>query len=173
VLLSALLAILIVPALTAVASAACRGADTPVSRSSLSQARAAVLCLHNEIRRAHHLHTLRADGELRRAATGYSAQMVRRRFFSHVSPTGSTLLGRVRNTGYLSSAFSFSLGENIAWGQGALGTPRSIMRSWMHSPGHRENILNPSFRDVGIGLVPGTPAGLSGATYTTDFGVRG
>jgi uncharacterized protein YkwD len=42
----------------------------------------------------------------------------------------------------------------------------------MHSPGHRSNMLRPSFRDIGIGIAMGTPFGGSGATYTTDFGVR-
>jgi len=46
----------------------------------------------------------------------------------------------------------------------------------MHSPEHRANILNPGFREVGVGVVPGVPApaagGLAGATYTADFGSR-
>jgi uncharacterized protein YkwD len=169
-LLAAVTATLIVPA---GASAACKGADAPVTRASLPQARQAVLCLHNAVRRAHDLPALRADADLGRAATRYSAQMVRGRFFDHVSPSGSTLLGRVKATAYLSSSFGFALGENIAWGQSWLSTPRSIMRGWMHSAGHRHNILTPSYRDLGIGIAPGTPAGSMGATYTADFGARG
>ena len=61
--------------------------------------------------------------------------------------------------------------ENIAWGQGSRATPRAIVRSWMHSATHRNNILHGGFRVVGIGVTRGTPvAGLSGGTYTTDFG---
>ena len=47
----------------------------------------------------------------------------------------------------------------------------------MHSPGHRANILNGGFRDIGIGIATGAPVHLrgaaNGATYTTDFGFRG
>jgi uncharacterized protein YkwD len=52
------------------------------------------------------------------------------------------------------------------------GTPAAMVDAWMHSPGHRLNLLHRSFRDVGIGIVAGTPTGGGGATYTTDFGVR-
>ena len=113
-LLAAVTTILVVPA---GASAACKGADAQVTRASLPQARQAVLCLHNSVRRAHKLPLLRADANLRSAATKYSAQMVRGRFFDHVSPAGSTLLGRVKATAYLSSAYGYALGENIAWGR--------------------------------------------------------
>ena len=47
----------------------------------------------------------------------------------------------------------------------------------MHSPGHKANILTPSYRDIGIGIALGAPAklpdGMPAATYTTDFGARG
>lgn len=168
-LLAAVTATLILPA---GASAACTGADAPVTRAALPQARQAVLCLHNQIRRAHQLPLLRANTDLGRAATRYSGQMVRSRFFDHVSPTGSTLLGRVKATSYLSTSFGYALGENIAWGESYLSTPRSIMRGWMKSPGHRHNILTPGYRDLGIGIALGTPTGTLGATYTADFGTR-
>jgi Cysteine-rich secretory protein family len=65
------------------------------------------------------------------------------------------------------------LGENLAWGTGALATPGSIMQAWMNSPGHRENVLNPDYREVGVGVVAGNPAAADGlgATYATEFGV--
>jgi uncharacterized protein YkwD len=79
------------------------------------------------------------------------------------------MTGRVSAAGYRFR----SLGENIAWGSGTFATPRSIMREWMDSPGHRDNILRAKFREIGIGVVTGTPVGISGgAVYTTDFGTR-
>src|SRR5919107_1385530 len=63
------------------------------------------------------------------------------------------------------------VGENLAWGQGNLATPRAIAVAWMNSPGHRHNILQPEFTEIGVGIVPGTPGDATwGATYTTDFG---
>ena len=59
----------------------------------------------------------------------------------------------------------------------AAATSASRRRSsaaWMRSPGHRHNILNPDFREIGIGFSRGTPSnpGASGSTITTDFGMR-
>lgn len=100
--------------------------------------------------------------------------MARRNFFSHDSPGGDDLVDRVKRAGYLSGSSSWALAENIAWGSGSYATPRSIVNGWMHSSGHRDNILSPRFRHVGVGVARGTPVGSSsgGATYTTDFGQR-
>lgn len=101
--------------------------------------------------------------------------MVRGRFFAHVCPQGSTLRSRSRSAKYLNkSVRDYALGENLAWGSGSLSTPNSIVRSWMRSHGHREAILDGSFRDVGVGVAPGAPRNVRGraATYTTEFGYR-
>ena len=53
--------------------------------------------------------------------------------------------------------------------------PQAMVRLWMDSEGHRDNILNARFRHVGIGVATGAPANIGGgraATYTTDFGYR-
>ena len=158
------------------AHAACPGADAMPSSANAAKVRRATLCLLNVQRRAHGLRKLRENGRLRDAAGGYSRLMVSQGFFAHVSPSGSTLESRVGGTHYLDGARSWSIGENIAWGTGPLGTPRQIVKAWMHSPGHRENILNGTYRDIGIGIATGAPipagAAANGATYTTDFGYR-
>ena len=164
-------------ATAAPAYAGCAGAGAMPSGANGAKVRKATLCLLNAQRRAHGLAKLRANGRLRRAATDYSILMVRDGFFSHVSPSGSTMMSRIQSTNYLARARSWALGENLAWGTGELATPRAIVRAWMNSPGHRENILNGGFRDIGIGIANGAPtpadAGPRGATYTTDFGSRG
>jgi uncharacterized protein YkwD len=158
------------------AHAACAGADVVPSSANAAKVRKATLCLLNVQRRAHGLRKLRANGKLRHAAASYSRLMVSQGFFSHVSPGGSTLESRVNSTHYLDGARSWSIGENIAWGTGRLGTPRAIVKAWMNSPGHRENILNGTYRDIGIGIATGAPipagAAARGGTYTTDFGYR-
>ena len=82
--------------------------------------------------------------------------------------------GRIRSAHYLSGASTWTVGENIAWGSYDYATPRSIVRSWMHSPPHRANILRSQFRDIGIGLSRGAPVRgqARAATYATDFGAR-
>jgi uncharacterized protein YkwD len=99
--------------------------------------------------------------------------MVKRRFFAHDTPDGRSVVDRVKPTGYISG--SWSLGENLAWGSGGFSTPTATVSSWMHSKGHRENILRGKFKDVGIGIRLGAPGqGLSGgATYVADFGRHG
>ena len=75
---------------------------------------------------------------------------------------------------YVKPGQGWTLGENLAWGSYQLATPKSIVRSWMNSPGHRANILNGRFREIGIGVVDGAPVpGTShAATYATSFGTR-
>ena len=159
------------------AHAACRGADIMPSRANAAKVSRATLCLLNAERRAHGLKKLRTNGRLRHAATGYARFMVKRDFFAHEGPGGSTPLSRIRRTRYLHGARAWAIGENLAWGTGSFATPRSTVRAWMNSPGHRANILNGSFREIGIGIADGAPVSIGaaapGATYATDFGYRG
>jgi uncharacterized protein YkwD len=160
-------------ALPAPAMAACSGADVAPSDPG---AAAATLCLLNEQRAAQHLGALTQSTPLGRAADGYARAMVDQRFFDHVSPGGSTMLERIKAAGWVAATGSWTVGENIAWGSGRLGTPASIVDGWMHSAGHRANILNASFAEIGIGIADGAPrSGISGeaGTYVTDFGSRG
>jgi len=154
----------------------CANVNLKPSRGNLEAVRAAVLCLTNQERARHGLSALRENPRLRRAADQHSEHMVDARFFDHTSPGGGTMLDRIRRTGYTGGARAWSLGENIAWGSGRLATAAQIHRGWMRSAGHRANILQRSFREIGIGVEAGVPVRLSasqsGATYTTDFGFR-
>jgi uncharacterized protein YkwD len=151
----------------------CAGADLTLGTTSTAGVRQAVVCLLNAQRAAAKLQPLRPNRALGRAAAGYATAMVRGHFFSHVSPSGSTLLTRVVRTTYLRHAGTWALGEDLAWGTGAYATPRAIVEAWMASPPHRRNILEPTFRDVGIGVSGGVPSGAAdGATYVADFGIR-
>jgi uncharacterized protein YkwD len=100
--------------------------------------------------------------------------MVLGSFFAHRAPGGPTLPGRLARVGYLGRhAVDWVVGENLAWARGAAATPRGIVAAWMASPGHRRNVLDADFREVGIGVAVGTPGDpREGVTVTTDFGVR-
>jgi uncharacterized protein YkwD len=75
---------------------------------------------------------------------------------------------------YIMGATSYQIGENIAWGTGSYGTPRQAMNDWLHSTGHRENILTAAYAELGIGYLPEqTFQGYSGATlWSQEFGLR-
>jgi uncharacterized protein YkwD len=149
----------------------CNGATANPSSGNLGQLERSTLCLINAQRRARGLAPLHSNQLLHLAALRHSREMVRSRYFDHTSPSGVTFDARIRQTGYLRGAGSWSVGENIAFGEGPNATPRAIVRSWMNSPPHRHAILSSSFRSVGVGVALGNPSsGDGGATYTTDFG---
>jgi uncharacterized protein YkwD len=154
------------------AQAECQNADVMPSAQNENVVRAAILCLHNQLRAQRGLPALRENAKLRRAAFAHSADMVQRGFFEHTAPGGVSMVDRIMAARYASRTVGWALGENLAWGTGKLATPRLIMRAWMDSPGHRANVVKRAYREIGIGVVTGTPsAGNQGATYTADFGV--
>lgn len=156
-------------------AAGCPGAYMGPDSATVTQMHDATLCLLNAERRKRGLAPLRHDERLRVAATRHSKDMVNRRYFSHSSPGGISMTDRIRRTSYISSARSWAIGENIAWGSGRYATPHSIVDMWMHSAGHRANILASRFREIGIGIARGAPVSgwRDAGTFTTDFGVRG
>jgi uncharacterized protein YkwD len=141
---------------------------------TLHAMRTSVLCLINRIRVHYHLDPLAYNAELRTSASAHSVSMVLHGYFAHEGPGGS-MDSRISRAGYLSSAARFVIGEDIGGGGGPLGSPMAVVRDWMHSPPHRENILDPHFRDAGVGVARGFPfsgPGARAATYTVDFGAR-
>jgi uncharacterized protein YkwD len=159
---------------SAASAADCPNADVLPSKSGPAAARKATLCLVNAERTSRGMRALKFNGRLEKAASSYSREMVVHHFFDHVSPAGTGIVTRLRRVHYITPHISWSIGENIAWGEGSLGTPASIVDAWMNSPGHRANILSQSFREAGVGVAPGLPqgGGQPGATYTLDFGRR-
>jgi uncharacterized protein YkwD len=158
---------------TSSAARACPGAHLAPSAAHAAQVRHATLCLLNRQRTRHGLPRLRQQRSLSNAARRYARLMVAKHFFAHVSPGGSTMAQRIKRTNYLRHTRGWALGENLAWGSGAAATPARIVNAWMHSAGHRRNILDRSYREIGIGIALGAPNGRAGATYVNEFGRRG
>jgi Cysteine-rich secretory protein family len=150
------------------------GADAgrPPRDLGLERTRELTLCLHNERRARSGLPPLRRNPHLELAAQRYAEQMVAEQFFAHEAPNGSDPQDRILMAGYPSQAAS--TGENLAWGEGSEGTPVEIMDGWMHSAGHRKNVLRPHFAEAGIGIVSDVPRRRPGAapgtTYAVNFG---
>jgi uncharacterized protein YkwD len=171
--LPALAACSLATSVAAPASAAspCAAGDRQPAHMQDSALRATTLCLLNAQRAAHGVGPLRLDSRLSRASRGHSRDMAANRYFAHESRDGARFSARIARTGWMSGRSRWSVGENLAWGSGTLATPRSIVSAWMHSAGHRANILNGGFHVIGIGAARRAPvAASSGATYTTDFG---
>lgn len=168
------LAIAVPAAKPASAAVSCGpAADRNPATSSTLAAERATLCLLNRERRAYGLRRLSANGALRLAGARHASDMVRRDYFSHTAPGGISFVSRIKETSYIRPQAAWTVGENLAWGAGSSATPRSIVRSWMKSPGHRANILKRRYRQIGIAVVRGVPVsgvGAAGATYATEFG---
>jgi uncharacterized protein YkwD len=128
-----------------------------------------MLDLHNQTRASAGLRKLCVHPALQKVAEAHSQDMIDKDYFSHTSQDGTTFVQRIKRQGYSYR----SAGENIAWGSGSLGAPDNIFKNWINSSGHKANILNVSFREVGIGAVTGTYKSYSNATmWTADFGAR-
>jgi uncharacterized protein YkwD len=150
------------------------GAEGPPAQASTVKLASATHCLVNQQRTSRGLKPLKANRRLSTAATRHARDMVAHNYFSHDSLGGGDFVDRIRNAGYVQPTAFPSLGEDLAWGSGSLGTPSAIVQGWMDSPGHRANILSRKFREAGIGVAYGDPgAGQDGATYALDFGSGG
>jgi uncharacterized protein YkwD len=155
----------------------CGAVDSQPANIDLRLAGQATLCLINRERMSRGLRPLVSNELLASAALSHSRDMVARRYFAHDSPDGRSVGDRLRAAGYGLGGHA-SAGENLAWGSGAKGTPASIVDKWMNSPPHRDDILRPSFTEIGIGIALGPPVrdavlrnpSAVAATYTTDFG---
>jgi len=134
----------------------------------------ATLCVINERRFARGLRPLRANRALAVAARRHGTEMVGRRYFAHTARDGSTVDQRVQRTSYLPPHRVWTLGENLGWGIDDKSTPTAIVDAWMNSPRHREILLDPWFRDGGVGVVAGAPVasfvGRSATTYALAVG---
>ncbi|MEF9881257.1 CAP domain-containing protein [Streptomyces sp. P9-A4] len=104
---------------------------------------------------------LRAEIRLRAAAQAHADDMAARDYYEHDSPEGRDAGDRMSGAGYAWSTW----GENIHRGP---KTPERAMEDWMDSPGHRANILNCSFKDIGVGVT----LTANGPWWVQDFGAK-
>jgi uncharacterized protein YkwD len=160
----------------AYASPACPGDDVQPTTATSYDSAMALVCDMNQLRTQHGLHPLKWDWRLWTAAHNHAVDMAAQTYFSHVSLDGRKLEDRIRPTGYIPRTPTWLLAENLGFGTGVLSTPSSIAEGWMDSPAHRENLLDPALRDVGVGLAQGDvlpDEALNGTIFVADFGYRG
>ena len=130
----------------------------------------------NAFRAAHGLVPLRVSPSLRAAATVHSTQMARLGYFSHNSANGGSFSSRIA-TYYSAQGYrSWTVGENLLWASPDVGAARAL-KLWLASPPHRANLLNPSWREIGLSSVhtvraPGVYGNSPTTIVTADFGAR-
>jgi len=106
-----------------------------------------MVALVNSYRAQNGLASVSEQGQLDMAAIDHSNDMAQRRLLTHTGWDGSNAGQRIRANGFSASTW----GENVAYGQ---STAAQAMTAWMNSAGHRANILNPAFTQIGVAAVP-------------------
>jgi uncharacterized protein YkwD len=129
----------------------------PAGVPGLSGPAAAVVTLTNAERVKAGCKPLQVDSRLNKSAQYHSTDMAKRDYFEHDDPDGKDFSDREADAGFEGD----SGGENIARGQTSAA---EVMNDWMHSPGHKRNILDCSFTKIGIGYVA------AGHYWTQNFG---
>lgn len=129
-----------------------------------------MLCMANFARAQVGSAPLEPTPSLEESAREKAGDILRCDSFSHYA-CGREFTYWIRANGYLSSE-CWRAGENLAFGNGQLGSVRSIFRAWLRSPEHRENLLG-AYTQTGIDLTTGTLEGFSGTRiWTQHFGTH-
>lgn len=118
----------------------------------------------NQERISNGLNPVKINSQLQNAAIAKSQDMIAKNYFDHYA-FGQTPWMFIIRAGYDYSV----AGENLAKGY---STSEGVVSAWMNSPAHRANILNPSFQEIGVGVVKGISSGngqSSGPTLTTEM----
>lgn len=90
------------------------------------------------------------NSQLQEAAYLHAHDMNRNKYFSHVNLSGQTSKDRIAAAGYTISGYKhLAVGENIAWGQRSI---QEVMNGWLKSEGHCRNLMNQSYKEVGIAM---------------------
>lgn len=136
---------------------------TEPCKPDIESEKAAFLALINQYRQQNGLQPLSLSSTLTTAAQLHSEDMARRDYVSHTTPEGKTFVDRIREAGY---TYTTCLGENIAAGY---STAQAVFEAWKNSQGHNQNMLNPCFKAIGIGLAYSASSRYQWY-WTTDFG---
>lgn len=127
--------------------------------------RAGVIALTNSERAKQGLLALSENVKLNAAAMAKAQDMLKNQYFEHVSPLGAGPAELAKNAGYDFIAF----GENLAMGD--FKDDADLVGAWMASPGHRENILNSKYREIGVAVIKGNYQGRMVWMAVQEFGL--
>ncbi|MEV6028116.1 CAP domain-containing protein [Streptomyces sp. NPDC052036] len=145
------------PTPTATATASAAAPTAPAATPTASGVTARVVELVNAERAKVGCSPLTVNATLTKVAQAHSDDMAAHQNMSHTGSDGSSPGDRITQAGYSWSTY----GENVAYGY---ATPEQVMAGWMSSPGHKANILNCEFKEIGVGLAQ------PDSYWTQDFG---
>jgi uncharacterized protein YkwD len=151
-------------------------AATASARVHLSALESQLLAQINLTRGRHGLRPLRLSVPLTAAADQHSQSMAQKGYFSHDSANGGSFFKRIASFYTYRGYSNWSAGENILYSTPDIDSSGAL-RLWMNSPEHRANLLNRSWREIGLGAVhsasaPGVYNGDEVTIVTADFGFR-
>jgi uncharacterized protein YkwD len=131
----------------------------------------------NAVRSQRHLRSLVESRALRLAAESNSAAMLDQGYFAHESPDGTSFADRLKQFYPANPNDYWTVGENLAMTGPNEPLARDLVARWMESPRHRANLLDPRWRELGIGVrfapsPKGAFGGLATWVVTLDLGSR-
>ena len=149
---------------------------SPATTERLQTLDAQILTRLNATRAARGLRPLVASRELESAAVAHSRALIQAGLFQHDSPDGTSFAQRLKRFYSPAGYASWTAGENLLYNTATIDATTAI-QAWLDSPPHRENLLNPAWREVGVGSIHATAAGgtFGGEptwVITMDFGSR-
>ena len=158
----------------------CPNADTDAAQLPSPDFDASVLCVINERRAENRLSPLRSNGLLHDAGYIYVTSMLSGQFYGHHGCLAgrnncSTVIRRLRFLGYIRPGSAWIVGETLREAPPGTSTPDGVVGAWMASAEHRQRLLKPRFRDVGVASVSGIADAFpytAGVTVAAEFGFR-
>jgi uncharacterized protein YkwD len=148
---------------------ACPGQSDPTLPPATQEQ--TMVCMHNWARAQRGLGPMQNDGKLSRSSLKKAKDIRRCQQFSH-NACGRNTFYWVQRVGFETG--HYGAGENLEYGQGTMATVRGAMSAWLNSSIHRNDLLTPSWKDVGISVVDGRLDGHPAvAIWVAHFGYHG
>lgn len=122
-----------------------------------------ILTLTNESRRTSGVAALTLNNQLTQAAQAKANDMLAKQYFAHTTPDGHSPWDFITAAGYQYQAAGENLAVNFLQAE-------EVTAAWMDSPGHRANLLNSTFKDIGIGIASGNFQGNNVTFVVQEFG---
>ncbi len=132
--------------------------------SDFALTRKGIILETNKARVEHSVAKLTESSALDRSAQAKADDILARQYFAHTSPDGKTVSDLVAKQGYA----YLKIGENLALGN--FTDDADVVTAWMNSPGHRANILDPQFSEIGVGVARGLYQGRTIYVAVQHFG---